>query len=287
MTRHHEFYTDERARDAYRRWAAYLIDRVNTIDGVVYRDDPAIFAWELANEPRCVIGSEFDSRDGWTTDTIVDWAEEMSAFIKERDPNHMVAVGDEGFLNDRGTTWLYQAEAGVDHEALCAIDTIDFCTFHLYPDDWGTGYKFGYQWIERHLEVARKLGKPTVLEEYGTHVKRSETDLSKFEWGWERRATAYNNWLSILRSRGGNGVMFWILVGVDDQLGMYPDYDHYSVYRDLPTATLLQPHTDGFDTAPACRLGASLIDGTEPSPFVRAIHLHEHPQAGVPTTEMP
>ena len=50
---HDDFYTHPLVRGWYKSWIANLTSRVNTITGVAYRNEPAIFAWELANEPRC------------------------------------------------------------------------------------------------------------------------------------------------------------------------------------------------------------------------------------------
>lgn len=50
---HDAFYTRAATKDAYKAYVAKVVNRVNTLNGIAYKDDPAIFAWELANEPRC------------------------------------------------------------------------------------------------------------------------------------------------------------------------------------------------------------------------------------------
>jgi len=35
-------------------WLQAVLTRKNTINGILYKDDPTIFAWELMNEPRCI-----------------------------------------------------------------------------------------------------------------------------------------------------------------------------------------------------------------------------------------
>lgn len=268
LKHHHEFYTNETVRQAFRNWIKTLVMRKNSIDGTLYRDDPVIFAWELANELRFRNNEEFDAIGGWDPDAMTHWVEEMSRYIKELDPNHLVAVGDEGFLLDDEQHWTHRGHQGVDHEALTSVETIDFATFHLYPDDWGTGVQFGYQWIEDHLAVARKLGKPTILEEYGTTVKRDRESFD-ISWGWERRKTAYTNWNTVMRQKGGNGMVFWMLAGVDDEYGISPDYDYYSVYKGKPTGELTKELAGRFKKdAPACELAKDLVSHLPRSPFV-------------------
>ena len=48
-----DFFTDRACKRMYEANARILIERVNVFTGRRYRDDPAIFAWELINEPRC------------------------------------------------------------------------------------------------------------------------------------------------------------------------------------------------------------------------------------------
>jgi mannan endo-1,4-beta-mannosidase len=264
LSEHHKFYQDAQVRAAYKDWVAHLLLRQNSIDGTRYIDDPAIFGWELANEPRTVTLGEFDSPDGWDTSTIADWVEEMSSYIHSLDPNHLVSVGDEGFLPGGGEGWTYEAPFGVNHELLTSIPGVDFGTFHLYPDHWGAKLDFGEKWIEAHLKLAAKLDKPVLLEEYGLPVARSGGNQGAVISGLPARKAAYSSWNeSLLRAPGSAG-LFWLLAGRDgDQL--YPDFDHYTVYPEDESARLLESFAARAPSS--CRERESQT--THSSPFVR------------------
>lgn len=269
--KHHEFFSEPELKQAYKNWVEHVVMRTNSITGLVYRDDPTIFSWELANEPRCKGGGAFDHDTGWTNRTITDWAREMSSYIKSLDPNHMVSVGDEGFLNGGGEEhWAYQATDGVDHAALTALPAVDFGTFHLYPEDWGVNLEWGEQWILDHLTVARELDKPTVLEEYGVKVRRSQGKLGDVVEGWPERERAYRRWNETLFRNGGNGFLPWMLAGIDDDRTRYPDYDGYGFYANDATGRLIGDDSRRFIDAPACQSGVDSERTGTPSPFVRA-----------------
>jgi mannan endo-1,4-beta-mannosidase len=254
---HDEFFTAPEVAQAYRQWLAHVLTRKNHLNGRVYRDDPTVFAWELANEPRMTDGSAFDRANGWDTQTLTRWASEMSAYVKTLDPNHLVAVGDEGFLNGGGEHWAYAAKDGVDHRALTALPGVDFGTFHLYPEDWGVTAEWGERWISEHLRVARELGKPALLEEYGVKVERAGGTTGEVTWGLPERDSAYRSWNEALLRAGGSGALAWMLAGADETrdgepAARYPDYDHYAFYRDDATGRLLGQVARGFRAAPAC-----------------------------------
>src|SRR4051812_42357960 len=101
LSHHDDFYSNATIRQWYQDWIAHVLNRVNTITGVAYKDDPTIMTWELANEPRCGNGSNgFPRSASCTTTTITGWADVMSKFIKGIDHHHLTSVGDEGFFCD-------------------------------------------------------------------------------------------------------------------------------------------------------------------------------------------
>ena len=73
-----DFWTDPQLRADFKETIAYVVNRTNTVTGVPYREDKAILAWELGNELRGCPAA---------------WAEEMAAYLKKLDPNHLVADG--------------------------------------------------------------------------------------------------------------------------------------------------------------------------------------------------
>jgi len=256
---HSQFYTDNRVKSAYKNWLRHLLTRVNSLDGVPYSEDPAIFAWELANEPRLTNGSESNSQKGVDMQLITSWAREMSAYVKSLDTNHLLSVGDEGFFDRKGSDWTFQGEGGVDHDALLALPHIDFGTFHLYPEKWKKDDEWASRWIEEHLLTARRLGKPTLLEEYGRRVERralapGEQLPGVISGGFSLRRNSYTLWNGQMMSRGGAGALFWTLAGRSRGRAL-ADFDGYSVYRGDKSASLLSDIAQEFSLdAQACSL---------------------------------
>jgi mannan endo-1,4-beta-mannosidase len=112
-------------------------------DSWFVQNDPTVFGWEIANEPRCGGSGGLPSSSSCNTFTIYNWVNDISTYIKSIDTDHLVAVGDEGFFNHTGTyDYVYDGGAGVDFDANLKLPNIDFGTFHLYPEAWGNGQPF-------------------------------------------------------------------------------------------------------------------------------------------------
>ena len=150
---HNAFYTDSRSQDAYKKYIKFIINR--------YRNSNAIFSWELMNEPRC---------SGCDSSIITNWASDVSKYIKSLDREHMVSLGDEGWLPPSYAggdgSYAYSGYEGVDFIKNLAIPTLDYGTVHMYPNQWGYGYDWGIKWILQHNEIGKAANKPVVLEEY-------------------------------------------------------------------------------------------------------------------------
>jgi uncharacterized protein (TIGR03437 family) len=201
LNSHDAFYAHPSTREAYRNWALHILDRRNVYSGLLYKEDPAILAWELANEPRLQGSIERLNSPECGPAALAGWVREMSAFLKRNDPNHLVAVGDEG----------------VDSGVFLLMPSIDFGTLHLYPEKRGEGIAWGARRIEEQIAAGVLTGKPVLVEEYG----------------WQERATrdgAFRMWLDAVERRGGAASLVWMLAGVQDDGTPYPDYDGYTIY---------------------------------------------------------
>ncbi len=156
------FYTNIAAQTAYKAYVKTIVTR--------YASSSAIFAWELCNEPRC---------HGCDSSVVTNWATEISQYVKSIDPDHLVTLGDEGWLAPADGygdgSYAYSGVEGVDFAANLKIPTLDYGVFHLYPNSWGYNYTWGTEWIQQHDEIGKAAGKPVILEEYGTPFSDNHT----------------------------------------------------------------------------------------------------------------
>ncbi|KAJ6491416.1 CEL4a mannanase [Mycena vitilis] len=220
---HDLFYTDPTVIAAFKSYVQTIVTR--------YANEPTIFGWELANEPRCG-GSNTAASTTCTPATITTWAKTMSAFIKTLDTNHLVAIGDEGFFNEPGShnfDFVYQGTLGIDFAANMNISSIDFGTFHMYPGSWGESDTdpWGVQWITDHATVMTSANKPVVMEEFG--VVSSST-----------RPTTYSAWYQTVLNTSLTGDLIW-QAGSQLTNGPTPD-DGYMIFPTDPVYALMQAH---------------------------------------------
>ncbi|CRK37536.1 hypothetical protein BN1708_007403 [Verticillium longisporum] len=167
---HDDFYRLPAIKTAFKNYVSTVVSR--------YKNSPAIFAWEVANEARCGADGTRNLPRGpaCTTDLIIDWLDEMSTYIKSIDANHLVTTGTEGHFNRASSDWAYNGSDGNDFDAELELPNVDFGTFHSYPDWWSKTPAWTDTWIVDHAVAARAAGKPVIHEEYGwlTASKRQE-----------------------------------------------------------------------------------------------------------------
>ena len=157
-----QFYGCAPCTEAYARQANLLLSRVNRYSRKPYVEDPAIMAWELANEPRPMRPAAAEAYKRWVAD--------VAALIKSKARNQLVVVGHEGRMGTEDLKLF---------EEIHADRNIDYLTIHIWPKNWswfkGHDIESDFAgvvektlaYVEEHLRVAERLDKPLVLEEFG------------------------------------------------------------------------------------------------------------------------
>jgi mannan endo-1,4-beta-mannosidase len=160
------FYKNERAQKLYFNYISFLLTRKNHHDGYYYYEEPAVMAWELANEPRP--GALGDTN---YVGAYYRWIDTTAHFIHSIDPNHLVTTGSEGLAGSLMDSTIFLTAH--------ASKYIDYLTFHLWPKNWGwfdakdaagtypQTVANARHYIDQHIEFARALGKPIAMEEFG------------------------------------------------------------------------------------------------------------------------
>ena len=202
-----QFVNSPKAMSIFADHVKYIIGRTNSISGVKYVDDPTIFSWQIGNEPRA-----FSSEN---KKAFTKWIASVASQIKTLDSNHLVSIGSEGEMGCEGDLELW--------EQIHNDDNIDYATFHIWPKNWSwidmdniaegvpTAIKNSEDYITRHIEVAKRLNQPLVLEEFGFPRNDGSTNTSI---STSCRDTYYDSIFKIIlkaKAENGNlaGCNFW------------------------------------------------------------------------------
>ncbi|KAF2689719.1 glycoside hydrolase family 5 protein [Lentithecium fluviatile CBS 122367] len=199
------WYQSTKCQTMYQAYIKAVISR--------YRTSAAVFAWELANEPRC---------NGCATSVLTNWIRKTSDYIRSLDSDHMITAGDEGFGLAGDTSYPYGYTEGFDWATNLALPNISFGTFHLYVESWGVGSNktFGQSWVAAHAAICKKLTKPCLFEEYGV---TNAAEHCPVESAWQSASLA-------LKDSGMAGDLFWQLGDTIQSTGQLTHNDGHTIY---------------------------------------------------------
>lgn len=144
------FWTDEEVKADFRHMIDFILNRKNTVNGILYKDDPAILCWQLGNEFGSYPGDRGLNYEEWSKH-ILAWSIEMAAYIKQVDPNHLILEA-----------------GGADRKALLADPNVDVISDHLY-EYWNRmgGRPWDLSPIAKATAMECKGIKPLIIDEFG------------------------------------------------------------------------------------------------------------------------
>jgi mannan endo-1,4-beta-mannosidase len=205
------FYDCKKCKADYLKQVKYVIGHTNSITHKKYSEEPAIMAWEIANEPRPMRLAVINSYKKFISNA--------ASFIKSLDRNHLVTTGTEGYMS----TESIQLYKDIHDDK-----NIDYLTIHIWPKNWSwfKGKNIAgdmdsvinktITYLNVHKKVAEQLNKPLVIEEFGLPRDNHSYDIDS--------PTAYRNiyygkilseWLKSKRTNGIlAGVNFWAYGGI-------------------------------------------------------------------------
>ena len=229
-----EFYTNTTAQSYFKNFLSYLANRTNIYNGRIYKNDPTILAWQLANEPR--YRTDIVAGDG---SALSDWISSISFYLKNTiGVKQFISAGMEGFYDTGnaakgGKSWM--DNEGTDFMLQHTDSNINFTGFHLYQDSWVLSDTQCITWIANHIRDARRnasLGKPVVMDEYGRNTTI------------EARNVSFKSYLKTANRELANGTNFWILYH-----DTYPNYDGFGVYypNDINTVKIIKNYTNKIE----------------------------------------
>ena len=191
----------DRLRPIYQR----IPNRINSINGRTYKDDPTILGYSILGEivpfglrhrADKTLDLANESRD---VDNYLSFVHAAAAELKRNDPHHLVNAG--GLLHVAPDGPVRDASGHPYWQTLWADTNIDFASVHIYPNldadlkrlnaPLAPPYPFPLpvgEWknLAVYKGYADKIGKPFIVEEWGLSLDRrvpSSGDNGPFAYG--------------------------------------------------------------------------------------------------------
>jgi mannan endo-1,4-beta-mannosidase len=192
-----DFFTDPALIAAYEKHIGAVLNHVNGLTGVHYKDDPAILAWENCN--MCGIIAVLMGGNPSALGQISDWVEAIGQHIKQQDSHHL-------YLDTSGIFRAYPKV--LDNK------TTDLVTFEYYPH-WdlllGTGEHTTAATFGRDAAAVTSHGKAYIVNEFGW----ARTD-------WKTQHDLQNVLDALAKDPSVSGDGFWALQAHLDNFGFQP-----------------------------------------------------------------
>ncbi len=183
-------FTNPDSAESYKSYIKSILSRKNTVNGRIYRDDPTIMAWDVANEPYLDNISETD---------LTAWLAGITAYIKSVDPNHLITFGIDN------SSSKYDADG--PYYSAFNVPNLDFFSIHYnLPNFYSANQHL--ERIQFRVQNYLKMGKPVILEEFGVGTLR-QWGASLDQPALEKWLSAYRNQLDAAFSAGASGALFW------------------------------------------------------------------------------
>ncbi|KAL5556778.1 hypothetical protein UlMin_039014 [Ulmus minor] len=158
---------------------------------------------------------------GWLwRELLLDWLEDMAAFVKSIDTRHLITVGLEGFYGPKTPKRLtvnpeeWASRLGANFIRNSKIPQVDFASVHIYADhcfhdqEFEDKLKYVSKWTRSHIDDGDKeLMKPVMFTKFGL------SNLNK-DYNPSQRDRFYQTindliYKSAKKSKSGAGALVW------------------------------------------------------------------------------
>jgi mannan endo-1,4-beta-mannosidase len=189
-----DFFTDPALIAAYEKHVDAVLNHVNPLNGIRYKDDPTILAWENCN--MCGLIALLMGGGPGALGQVSDWVETIGQHIKQQDSRHL-------YLD---TTGIFRA-----YPKVLDNKSSDLVTFEYYPH-WdallGTGEVTTAATFTRDAATVTGHGKGYIVNEFGW----DRTD-------WKTRDDLQTVLDTLAKDPNVSGDDFWALQGHLDNFG--------------------------------------------------------------------